>query len=920
MKEEKLQTKKQKPRNPFEFIYSPSRQIISKGAVFSAYFMRAVVTATAVFGLLIFIADAFQFQISSISIFVISLATSVVFAVIQIGIIPALVVLGLTAITALLLTFFIENIIDFIVLSFQTVINLMMKRLEDAGYKSFRPFLFTEFEPDANESTLILIVFIFTGILLTAIFSACIMRKTRFLPCLITGLFICSTVFTYNISTSNFGFALILAALCAIIVLKLYDSYYINYIEPENKFGYFKKHALGGFAGFAALLLAIVIISIPAMTITKRWREIEFINDRLEYARAMISSVIIGDMPNMSDLGFVGNMDTLNPRNTRAESRSFSGKVMMTVESGYNTPVYMRSWVGSYYRGDSWYSATTDEVERYNNMFTPNFTPEQLTYNFYNAINPRFTSFSSSSYGNFIEHGFITEAVDISGIRSTSNLLYVPSIMNASVNLLEHGSRDRVPYSSSWTPYHEGIVTTSWFNFNRNYRVLAFVPIYRHPEYLDNLYKNMFYYNVSMSTIGANINARETNISSIIFNYKSVLDSYEIKYAEPTVVERFFEMDNVERQMFIYENIVLRELYSQYVREHYLALPEADLYTVIVPIVNTLPRSIGRYSDSASVVYIHNTVLKVVNFLNDNYNYTLSPVEPSPEFDDASALAIFLNDTKEGYCVQFATAATMILRAMNIPTRYVEGYVASDFRRNDADNRAGNYITEVHDYNAHAWIEVYIDGMGWMQYEATPTYYTQMYVPYEVSPPRTNSESSPGEMMPEPEYEEIEFEENPLTVEEIANGFRIISGLILAVLGIIGTLIVIKIRINSKNELVKRYAAINIAEKSANLEPEEIRELTKQLADYIMEIQSAGGYIPETGELPAEYARRVSESMTDTEFNDIMFYMEKEEFGPGCSRGELKKIGVYLRGLWDRIYYNMNRPKRLWLRHIKKVI
>lgn len=66
-----------------------------------------------------------------------------------------------------------------------------------------------------------------------------------------------------------------------------------------------------------------------------------------------------------------------------------------------------------------------------------------------------------------------------------------------------------------------------------------------------------------------------------------------------------------------------------------------------------------------------------------------------------------------GYCVHFATAGTLLLRLQGIPARYVSGYAAQLDQRGRGD---------VQDSDAHAWVEVYIDGCGWYPVEMTPGY------------------------------------------------------------------------------------------------------------------------------------------------------------------------------------------------------
>lgn len=70
----------------------------------------------------------------------------------------------------------------------------------------------------------------------------------------------------------------------------------------------------------------------------------------------------------------------------------------------------------------------------------------------------------------------------------------------------------------------------------------------------------------------------------------------------------------------------------------------------------------------------------------------------------------FLTQSRQGYCVHFASAAAVMLRALDIPARYVSGYVAVV-----QGGRA-----DVPDSAAHAWVEYYLDGFGWLPLEATP--------------------------------------------------------------------------------------------------------------------------------------------------------------------------------------------------------
>ena len=67
--------------------------------------------------------------------------------------------------------------------------------------------------------------------------------------------------------------------------------------------------------------------------------------------------------------------------------------------------------------------------------------------------------------------------------------------------------------------------------------------------------------------------------------------------------------------------------------------------------------------------------------------------------------------TKQGYCVQFATAMTMMARAAGIPARMATGFLPGS---------ATQGVWTVTAADAHAWPELYLDGVGWTRFEPTP--------------------------------------------------------------------------------------------------------------------------------------------------------------------------------------------------------
>ena len=97
-------------------------------------------------------------------------------------------------------------------------------------------------------------------------------------------------------------------------------------------------------------------------------------------------------------------------------------------------------------------------------------------------------------------------------------------------------------------------------------------------------------------------------------------------------------------------------------------------------------------------------------FRSGSYVYSLTlPKNTGKE----SYIDYFIFEGKTGFCVQYATAMTLLCRASGIPARYVEGYVVDE-----EDKHAGVY--EVNAKKGHAFVEDYIAGYGWKIFDPTP--------------------------------------------------------------------------------------------------------------------------------------------------------------------------------------------------------
>ncbi len=137
--------------------------------------------------------------------------------------------------------------------------------------------------------------------------------------------------------------------------------------------------------------------------------------------------------------------------------------------------------------------------------------------------------------------------------------------------------------------------------------------------------------------------------------------------------------------------------YRKFVYENYLSIPDSTKSAML-----DIAAANGIKANSKNVI------LDVKEYISHAAVYKLD-IEEFPNGVDKAVY--FLTVTKEGYCQHFASAATLMYRALGIPARYTVGFASTAY--------PGNQETSVVGDDAHAWVEVYIDGTGWIPVEVT---------------------------------------------------------------------------------------------------------------------------------------------------------------------------------------------------------
>ncbi len=158
--------------------------------------------------------------------------------------------------------------------------------------------------------------------------------------------------------------------------------------------------------------------------------------------------------------------------------------------------------------------------------------------------------------------------------------------------------------------------------------------------------------------------------------------------------------------LYLPEDLVDYELrYRDFVYQNYLNVDDGELKQLLLNIIEE--NGLRNNGD------IYNLIDEVSSYVTSCAVYDMEGAEAIKDSEDIVLSFLYQGS---GVCRHFASTATLMFRLLGVPARYTVGAIADCQEMTSVD---------VMGDSAHAWVEVYIDGIGWVCVEVTPGYYVE---------------------------------------------------------------------------------------------------------------------------------------------------------------------------------------------------
>ena len=335
--------------------------------------------------------------------------------------------------------------------------------------------------------------------------------------------------------------------------------------------------------------------------------------------------------------------------------------------------------------------------------------------------------------------------------------------------------------------------------------------------------------------------------------------------------------------------------YNRFAYDHYTDIPD--------DVRGFLEEKLGGYQkDEGQVHFDYQRAKQNILFYLTTYITYEENVLPITGGDFALT---FLDGTQSGYDVHYATAAALMFRYYGIPARYVEGYLVT---KDDAAQMKSGQTLNVGGNRAHAWVEYYQDGLGWLPFEATPTYFSAM----EKAEQYQNISGLVGQAPLDYTADNLDDAEleNPVTeaLREFWLKHRLIILLTLAVLlaaGMVGLLI--GWLIFERRRTKKRKEGFFGADAAASIDA---------IFRYMMDVLRARGMATKNCP-PADYVSYMDEDLREEYLAAAKLWQEARFSGRPMQELQRRQVLRLKDEIWERTWHSASLKERLRLKYVE---
>lgn len=354
---------------------------------------------------------------------------------------------------------------------------------------------------------------------------------------------------------------------------------------------------------------------------------------------------------------------------------SYSNQTMLVLRSGITGSVYLKGFTGNVFENNQWRDYNNNE-----------YSTEQTDY--------------KEMFEKLAEDG-------IDPARQTAILLTAMEHSQETYQMLNYDLSDYLGriIRRRYTVIYEGAQT-----------VFSYIP-----------YGSLYSIQKKSAYDGYFLNSKES-----ISTYGYVVNANDYDFWKE--LSETYEGDN----QYLNEYFAWEKLYREYVYDRNTVISAEQKNTI-----DNAKNPVPVYAGDGTMQQVLNYTEEIKKYFAEHYTYTLAPGQV-PEGKDV--FQYFLNENPNGYCSYFATSAALIFKNAGIPCRYVEGYAAfvseemaaaseevTESRNSSAFSATDTYTSytiDVTDTSAHAWVEIYMDGYGWIPIDVTPGYQNRQDTQY----------------------------------------------------------------------------------------------------------------------------------------------------------------------------------------------